>query len=103
MNFKVKNVDNEQVRNKYAKMIQEGKASVVKGIAMGASGTRQQIAKQVCQQHGIDLTKKTKTVDYSKHADAVLVNIVNMPHVSDEKKQAAQAELEKRHVASKDQ
>ena len=103
MNFKVKNVDNEQVRNKYAKMIQEGKTSVVKGIAMGASGNRQQIAKQVCQQHGIDLTKKTKTVDYSKHADAVLVNIVNMPHVSDEKKQAAQAELEKRHVAAKDQ
>ena len=27
MNFKVKNVDNEQVRNKYAKMIQQGKAT----------------------------------------------------------------------------
>ena len=103
MNYKVKNVDNEQVRNKYAKMIQEGKASVVKGIAMGASGTRQQIAKQVCELNGIDLTKKVKTVDYSQHADAVLVNIINMPHVSDEKRQAATAELEKRNVASKDQ
>ena len=40
-------------RSKYEAMVAEGKAAVVKGIACGPTGTKQQIAKQVCEAHGI--------------------------------------------------
>ena len=102
MNYKVKNVDTNQVRNKYANMVAEGKAAVVKGIAMGAAGTRQAIAKEVCEANGISLSKKVKSIDCSEMNDAVLQNILTMPHASQEKQDAAKAELEKRYAATEE-
>lgn len=84
-------------RSKYEAMVAEGKAAVVKGIACGPTGTKQQVAKEVCEAHGISLAKSVKKMkDYSTMDDAVLANILSMDHVSDEKKAAVQAEVDRR-------
>ena len=84
-------------RSKYEAMVADGKAAVVKGIACGPSGDKQKIAKQVCEAHGISLQKPVKKMkDYTTMDDAVLANILSMDHVSDDKKAAVQAEVDRR-------
>lgn len=84
-------------RSKYEAMVADGKAAVVKGIACGPSGDKQKIAKQVCEAHGISLQKTVKKMkDYTTMDDAVLANILSMDHVSDDKKAAVQAEVDRR-------
>jgi len=84
-------------RSKYEAMVADGKAAVVKGIACGPAGTKQQIAVEVCEANGISLEKTVKKMkDYSTMDDAVLANILSMDHVSDEKKAAVQAEVDRR-------
>ena len=85
------------VKSKYEAMVADGKAAVVKGIACGPTGAKQQVAKQVCEANGISLAKSVKKMkDYSTMDDAVLANILSMDHVSDEKKAAVQAEVDRR-------
>ena len=83
-------------RSKYEAMVADGKAAVVKGIACGPAGSKQEVAKQVCEANDIALTKTVKSKDYSTMDDAVLANILSMDHVSDNKKAAVQAEVDRR-------
>jgi hypothetical protein len=84
-------------RSKYEAMVADGKAAVVKGIACGPVGSKQKIAKAVCESHGISLAKTVKKMkDYSTMDDAVLANILSMDHVSKDKKAAVQAEVDRR-------
>ena len=85
------------VKSKYEAMVANGKAAVVKGIACGPAGAKQQVAKEVCEAHGISLAKSVKKMkDYSTMDDAVLANILSMEHVSEDKKAAVQAEVDRR-------
>tara|TARA_R110002012_G_scaffold12690_3_gene56105 strand:+ start:51 stop:335 length:285 start_codon:yes stop_codon:yes gene_type:complete len=84
------------IKSKYEAMVADGKAAVVKGIACGPAGSKQEVAKQVCEANGIALTKTVKSKDYSTMDDAVLANILSMDHVSDNKKAAVQAEVDRR-------
>tara|TARA_R100001463_G_scaffold133788_2_gene195451 strand:- start:285 stop:572 length:288 start_codon:yes stop_codon:yes gene_type:complete len=84
-------------KSKYEAMVAEGKAAVVKGIACGPAGSKQKVAKQVCEANGISLEKTVKKVkDYTTMDDAVLANILSMDHVGEDKKAAVQAEVDRR-------
>ena len=51
----------------------------------------------MCEANGISLEKAVKKMkDYSTMDDAVLANILSMDHVSDDKKAAVQAEVDRR-------
>ena len=84
------------IKSKYEAMVAEGKAAVVKGIACGPAGQKQQVAKQVCEANGISLAKTVKTKDYTTMDDAVLANILSMEHVSETKRAAVKAEVDRR-------
>ena len=85
------------VKSKYEAMVANGKAAEVKGIACGPAGSKQEVAKAVCEAHGISLEKTVKKMkDYTTMDDAVLANILSMDHVGEDKKAAVQAEVDRR-------
>jgi hypothetical protein len=83
--------------NDYKTWLESKPDSIVKAIACGQTGKKQELAKQVAEARGIDLTKRGKQTDYSTVAESTLLNIISMPHVSDKKRQLATEELERRH------
>ena len=64
------------VKSKYEAMVADGKAAVVKGIACGPAGSKQQVAKQVCVKLFPPVTRQ---VDCPYHMATVWTQFLTTP------------------------